>query len=444
MLLAAGRLLPLAAVCYWLLKPSPRQPAKQPPPGVDWRARSGLHATVKEKAPATGKSYLVIGTGSVGLIIMEALVERGEKKVKGLDVVAPRRGVEGATFAVGNVTDYSSIKAACEGVDVVYLTVALIRYYERLQYQYAASHAVNVTGTGNVLRACAECGVQVLVQTSTSNVCVAPALVSTSMDESSELVGPQNSPNHYGWTKAQAETMVLAANGAPLEPAARGALQTVAVRPCSGIFGLQDNFMTEKWLELGQVQIIPISPHISPYLPISPHISPYLVSQVQIMLPEPLIDYVYNENVAYAHLLAEAALHAERAKPPPQRRVGGEAFCITNGEPLRAADFHDAVGHYYERQTGGAFKQTYLPRRLMMALGYAVELVQRATRGRVTGDLALLTPAMFAVASLTYAFSSAKAKERLGYEPLYTLHEALQRTVYLWHTHRAGVAGAKK
>ena len=162
------------------------------------------------------------------------------------------------------------------------------------------------------------------------------------------------------------------------------------------------------------------------------------------MLPEPLIDYVYNENVAYAHLLAEAALHAERAKPPPQRRVGGEAFCITNGEPLRAADFHDAVGHYYKRQTGGAFKQTYLPRRLMMALGYAVELVQRATRGRVTGDLALLTPAMFAVASLTYAFSSAKAKERLGYEPLYTLHEALQRTVYLWHTHRAGVAGAKK
>ena len=189
---------------------------------------------MKEKAPATGKSYLVIGTGSVGLIIMEALVERGEKKVKGLDVVAPRRGVEGATFAVGNVTDYSSIKAACEGVDVVYLTVALIRYYERLQYQYAASHAVNVTGTGNVLRACAECGVQVLVQTSTSNVCVAPALVSTSMDESSELVGPQNSPNHYGWTKAQAETMVLAANGAPLEPAARGALQTVAVRPCRG------------------------------------------------------------------------------------------------------------------------------------------------------------------------------------------------------------------
>ena len=279
MLLAAGRLLPLAAFCYWLLKPSPRQPAKQPPPGVDWRARSGLHATVKEKAPATGKSYLVIGTGSVGLIIMEALVERGEKKVKGLDVVAPRRGVEGATFAVGNVTDYSSIKAACEGVDVVYLTVALIRYYERLQYQYAASHAVNVTGTGNVLRACAECGVQVLVQTSTSNVCVAAALVSTSMDESSELVGPQNSPNHYGWTKAQAETMVLAANGAPLEPAARGALQTVAVRPCSGIFGLQDNFMTEKWLELGQVQIIP---HLSPSLPISPHISPHLPTSPHI------------------------------------------------------------------------------------------------------------------------------------------------------------------
>jgi nucleoside-diphosphate-sugar epimerase len=215
---------------------------------------------------------LVIGTGSVGLILMEALVARGEKKVKGLDVVAPRRAVAGATFVLGNVTDLASLKAACEGVDVVYFTVALIRYYERLAFQYTASHAVNVTGTQNVLSACAECGVQVLVQTSTSNVCVSAGQVNGEMDETSPLVGAHNSPNHYGWTKAQAEAMVLGANGSPLTPAARGALQTVAVRPCSGIFGLHDNFITERWLDLGSVQI---------------------------MLPEPTIDYVYNENVVY-------------------------------------------------------------------------------------------------------------------------------------------------
>jgi sterol-4alpha-carboxylate 3-dehydrogenase (decarboxylating) len=143
------------------------------------------------------------------------------------------------------------------------------------------------------------------------------------------------------------------------------------------------------------------------------------------------------------HLLAEAALLAERPKPPSQRRVSGEAFCISNGEPMRAGDFHDAVGQFYTARTGTPFTQSYLPRNFMFGLARIIELLQYLTRGKLKGDVAMLTPAMFAVASLSYTFSYAKARERLGYEPLYTVHEALQRTVHLWHEHRASAPSAQ-
>ena len=69
-----------------------------------------------------------------------------------------------------------------------------------------------------------------LIQTSTSNVCIDPAkLTHQIMDEDSALVTELTSPNHYGWTKVQAECAVLAAHSPTLG--------TVSVRPCSGIFG---------------------------------------------------------------------------------------------------------------------------------------------------------------------------------------------------------------
>jgi len=37
-----------------------------------------------------------------------------------------------------------------------------------------------------------------------------------------------------------------------------------------------------------------------------------------------------------------------------------------------------------------------------------------------------------------------QARDVLGYEPLYTVHEALQRTVYLWQQQRQQDAAARK
>eukprot|EP00440_Ansanella_granifera_P022034 gb/GFBE01023925.1/.p1 GENE.gb/GFBE01023925.1/~~gb/GFBE01023925.1/.p1 ORF type:complete len:538 (+),score=63.98 gb/GFBE01023925.1/:1-1614(+) len=398
----------LLAAAKWLFAPSPELESharRKIDKDVDCKKRPGMKASCEKHAPRTGERYLVIGTGSVGLSLVEALTDRGET-VTGFDMVPPRRSIPGVNFVQGSVTDYAAVKAACENVDVVFATFALIRYYERQAWQYGESHDVNVLGTSNVIRACIECGVKLLVQTSTSHVCLVPDLVTMEMDERTPLVTASNAPNHYGWTKVQAERAVLAANGQVLSKGGR--LLTGCIRPCSAIFGPEDNFITERYLKSGCVQ--------------------QLLSWAKI-------DYVYVENVVWAHLLLERGL---RDKP---QEVGGEAFCASNCEPVVADDYFRCLAHFWEAATGKSLIFQYLPYRLITGIAYMLEGFQWLTHIRVKGDAANLTGAMLKIGSISYAYSSEKAKRLLGYEPLYNLDEAVQRTVQLF-LERNGVKAA--
>lgn len=343
---------------------------------------------------------------------MEVLLQRGETRVKGFDLAEPKRSLQSsvsATFVQGSVTDYAAVKAACADVDVVFTTVAMISFYERLPWQYASSHAVNVAGTANIIQACIECGVQVLVQTSSSNVCVAAELVSLHMNEDSPYVDAKISPNHYGWTKVQAEKAVLAANGTQLANG-HGCLATGVCRPCSAIFGPLDNLITEKFIREGHMRM---------------------------MVPEPTIDYVFVDNVVWGHLLLEKQLHEN------PRTTSGQAFCISNEDPIVADDFMAGLAFFYEQALKQPMKVTYLPRRLLEVLGWCAETYQRISGRRIQNELKQLTPAMFAIASLSYAFSSAKAKAMLGYKPLYTVEEGLQKTMADWVASAPGKTSIK-
>eukprot|EP00931_Biecheleriopsis_adriatica_P101975 TRINITY_DN77019_c0_g1_i1.p1 TRINITY_DN77019_c0_g1~~TRINITY_DN77019_c0_g1_i1.p1 ORF type:complete len:428 (-),score=74.20 TRINITY_DN77019_c0_g1_i1:215-1456(-) len=392
------------AFLKWALKPAPALSSElqRPlPADVDWKKRPGLKASMEKHAPRTGDRYLVIGTGSVGLSIIEALTARGES-VTGFDIAPARREIPGVQFIRGSVTDYAAVRAACQEVDVVYATVALIRYYERAAWQYPESHAVNVTGTSNIIKACLDAGVKLLIQTSTSNVCVAPDLVGDDMDENSPMVDQTNSPNHYGWTKVQAERAVIAANG---QSHSSGRLLTGCIRPCSGIFGPEDNFISERYMREGQVQ--------------------QFISWSKI-------DYVFVENVVWGHLLLERGL---RDKP---QEVGGQTFCISNVEPIVADDFYRSLAQAYKQVTGKTMAMQYIPYRLLIGLSYFLEAMVSVTRYRIKGDAANLSGAMINLATLSYSFSSKKANKMLGYEPLYTVDEALQRSVHMWTEYSAG------
>ena len=137
------------------------------------------------------------------------------------------------------------------------------------------SERVNVGGTRTLLEACRTAReVRRLIQTSTSNVVVGGVdSVSLSMDESTPYVTAGTALSWYGWSKAEAEKLVLAANV--------DGFQTVAVRPCSGIFGPNDRLITQRALES---------------------------NTVTMLAPDGYADYVYVDNVVLGHLLAEARL----------------------------------------------------------------------------------------------------------------------------------------
>jgi NAD dependent epimerase/dehydratase len=127
-----------------------------------------------------GKRVLVTGAGGfIGSHLTDALVRDGAR-VRAL-VHYNGRGEPGqlSTLAtdvqrslevvLGDVRDRTGVRRAIEGCEIVFHLAALIG----IPYSYTAPQSyveTNVTGTLNVLEACRDCGIERLLQTSTSEV----------------------------------------------------------------------------------------------------------------------------------------------------------------------------------------------------------------------------------------------------------------------------------
>ena len=348
----------------------------------------------KVSSMKTGKKYAIVGTGFVGKKLIHTLLLRGETNIKAFDMDPTSCDVfkndPRVQFVRGNVCDYEQCRAFVEGADVVYATFAMIRFMDRFDFQVPLSFNVNVVGTENVIKACNAGGVKLLIQTSTSNVAVAADQVSFCMDEKVEYVRRENSPNHYGWTKAIAEQLVLNADR-------QGGMRTAAVRPCSAVIGAEDRHMVELMLNLGRA-----------FLPPNGGGS--------------VVDFVSVMNVVWGHLLLEKALW-ER----PDDNVAGQAFCVSNNQPMR---LFDLLGLVNMMRPGGV-TGIPAPDRLLRVIAIGIETL--AYFGyRVPGQLGSFTKTTCDYLDLSYVFSSRKAFDRLGYEPIFSVEDALQMAVEEW------------
>lgn len=107
---------------------------------------------------------LVTGaTGYVGRRIVQRLVEDGESVRCLVRSTSDRKIVEslGVETCAGDVTDLSSLRPACEGIESVVHTVAIIREKGKATFD-----AVNHLGTKNVVEASSEAGVGRMVHLS--------------------------------------------------------------------------------------------------------------------------------------------------------------------------------------------------------------------------------------------------------------------------------------
>ncbi len=162
--------------------------------------------------------FVTGGSGFVGGRLIARLVAEGHavRALARSDAAAQRVGELGALAVRGDITDVASLRAAATGTELAYHAAArTTRGGPRSRFW-----ADNVDGTANVLRAVREAGVRRLVHVGTEAALMAGQPL-VHVDETAPL--RPDSPAPYPASKAEAERLVLAANGTDLE--------TVVLRP---------------------------------------------------------------------------------------------------------------------------------------------------------------------------------------------------------------------
>jgi sterol-4alpha-carboxylate 3-dehydrogenase (decarboxylating) len=140
-----------------------------------------------------------------------------------------------------------------------------------------------------------------------------------------------------------------------------------------------------------------------------------------------LFDFTYVGNIAHAHVLAlKALLQTHKLMPTTPldtERVDGEAFFITNAEPVPFWDFARAVWHEAGDRT--PLSSVW---RLSKDTAWMIGTILEWTFWAM-GKKPNLTRAQVRYSSMSKYHSINKARTRLGYEPIVSLGEGIRRGV---------------
>lgn len=242
------------------------------------------------------------GGGFLGRYIVEQLVAGGNHVRSFGRGRYPELESLGVEVIRGDIADAAAVRVACEGVDCIFHVAAL----PGIGMDWRSYEHVNLRGTEYLLHACRAHGVPRLIYTSSPSV-VFNGRDQAGVDESApyDFAWMERNRAHYSRSKALAEQAVLAANG--------DNLRTCALRPHL-IWGPRDN-----------------------------HLIPRLIARARsgrlrgVGDGANLVDVIYVENAATAHLQAADALAA--AVSP----VAGRAYFLSQGEPVNCWDWIDQI-----------------------------------------------------------------------------------------------------
>jgi 3beta-hydroxy-delta5-steroid dehydrogenase/steroid delta-isomerase len=245
-----------------------------------------------------GRCLVTGGAGFLGRHLTFELIRRGHR-VRVFDRVPIADSHERLDVVQGDVREPGDVRKACEGIDTVFHTAALLDFRGFLPpSDRERSFAVNVRGVENVVRACVEAGVQRLVHTSSNGVTFGGPVLNG--DESLPYV--ENPSDVYTETKILGEQIALGANG-------RGGLLTCALRP-GGLYGPGDRLMLPRFVEeCARGKLV-----------------------ARIGDGSALTENLYIDNAVDAQI--EAARHLTPGSP-----LCGQAYFITDGAPMNYFDF---------------------------------------------------------------------------------------------------------
>ena len=326
---------------------------------------------------------LVTGPGGfLGRYIVEQLIARGDS-VRGLargDY--PELVEQGVEMVQGDLADLATVTKACEGVDCVIHVAGKVGVWGKW-FQYFRA---NIHGTLNILSACKQLGVERLVFTSSPSVTFAGA-DQKGVDESAPY--PDRWLSHYPHSKAIAEQMVLAANGEHV--ANNGILRTCALRPHL-VWGPRDHHLVARLVQrahAGQLRRVGTGTN--------------------------LVDSIYVENAAEAHLLAADSLAL--ADSP----VAGKPYFLSQGEPVNCWDWVDQI----LALAGLPPVEKQISRGAAYWVGAGLEATHWAAR-RWDAEPRMMRFVALQLSTDHY-FDISAARRDLGYEPRVSMAEGMQR-----------------
>ncbi len=330
--------------------------------------------------PIDGLRCLVTGSaGFVGSNLVRALLARG-CEVNGFDRAPATFDDPKLRWFRGDVRDAAALAEACEEVDTIFHTAAMIETVTYAPKPFAELvRSVNIEGTRAVLRAARDAGVRRLVHTSS---------IITASGEEHRGVGESKSysaaSDLYSSTKVASEQLVLAANG-------ESGLLTSAIRP-GGIYGPGER----------NTLIGPLMKALKQGAPL-----------VLFGDGKALMDYTYIDNLVDAQIRAAERL----VKGSP---VCGQAYFITDGDPVNTGQFSSTLID----EMGIDARTIRIPGLVARALATASERVFQVF-GKPKPPVSIVEVRLCVRDSY---FSIDKARQDLEYRPLVNTREGLRRT----------------
>ena len=318
------------------------------------------------------------GLGFVGRALVDRFADLGH------DVTCVDRAQGGfrpdVTFRRLDIRDAAAVREACEGQDSVIHNASLVHTRHNREEDV---WAVNLGGTDNILAACTAHRIPRLTYISSASAVYEGRDIENG-DESLPYSRISQAP--YADSKIAAEKKVLAFSGT-------GITQACAIRP-HVVFGAGDN-----------------------------RFIPTIVKKAKegklsraIGKRDKLSDFTYIDNLVDAVVAAEDRL-------VPGSPACGQAYFVTNGEPIAFFDFVEKLllRLGYPRITGS------VPYWLAYSVAAIAEALDTLKGGTLNAEDGL---SRFSVRYMVthHYFSIAKAKRELGWTPRVSLEEGLSRT----------------
>lgn len=337
------------------------------------------------------------GCGFVGSHLAEGLLaENPNCQIHVIDTNTTRNQVPGAHYHTCDITSSADVESVF--VDIKPKTVFHVASPDPLVLNPARFRSLNVKGAKNLLHAARKTkSVKAFVYTSMSSAIHDNVSELVDADESLPVLRYPAQKRVYTLTKVEAEDEILAANRQDGD----SSMLTASIRPATAFgardFGFMGKVIAQARAGKANAQIGPGKNHY---------------------------DVTYISNLVDAHLLAAHALIDAygKAAPPLERQVDGQAFIITNDEPVLFWDFNRAVAAF----VGMPVKQEDIK-----VVPYWVAMLVATVSEWCTWIFSFskkqapITREAVHLSTITRTLKCDKAKRILGYRPKVGVYEGL-------------------